>query len=710
MNLKVNKTMRFFSIILIFLVFSELSLAAKDAGSYTIQKLEFKQAKVVDAVRIISEMSGANIVTTNEAANQLVTIFLREVTVQEAIDTICKVTGLWYRKDSKTGVIRVMDSAEYQRDIVVFKNDKTRVFTLQNYNVKSAAQVIENLFGERVELELGDEGDSLDQFGGSAGSSEGGNNNDNDSNNNRGSSNQSDAEGSGGSGGSGAKIAENLSLSTEMLSAIQQRSSGGLDKISTLELSGFLRKEAPIMITINQLHNLLIVRTSDAAALGEIARLIKKIDLKPAQVLLEMKILELAVGDSFKKVFDVDFTSSSTSSGPSTSADRNPLQPGGLLGPNLALGLGNFGLEGGTLLFQAMSDNIRLRLQLLEENNLVNVLATPVLLASNNTRSRLFIGEERILVTGVNTTTTTGSSGVVSNIISAETELRDIGNTLLILPRINQDGTVTLSIQQDSSSVIVGGATIPVTGAGGTVQAFPVDTVNTANLEGAFLAQDGLTVAVGGMIRSTVTDVDQRVPFISDIPLLGHVFERKVKENKKTELVLLITPHVFATEEDASKGAMQRMGEITSIKGVDKDATIKVLAKKKPIEQAEQYDTYLKMSEYAADIFAKPFDKQTQDADYTTIKLVGSGLADVFDSKAIQAKPLASWRKGGLYVTAVKLRNMTEKSLLVDFNQIEGTWLASSVEKSTLAKYGLLGDSTYMYLISDKPFDEALAL
>ena len=707
MNLKVNKTMRCVSIILILLVFSELSLAAKDAGNYTLQKLEFKQAKVVDAVRIISEMSGANIVTTNEAANKLVTIFLRAVTVQEAVDTICKVTGLWYRKDSKTGVIRVMDAEEYQRDIVVFKNDKTRVFTLQNYNVKSAGQAIENLFGERVELELGNEDESLDQFGGSAGSSGGGNN---DSNNDRDSNNERGSEGAGSSAGSGAKIAENLSLSTEMLSAIQQRSSGGSDKISTLELAGFLRQEAPIMITINQLHNLLIVRTSDADALDEIARLIKKIDLKPAQVLLEMKILELAVGDSFKKVFDVDFTSSSTTPGPSTSADRNPLQPGGLLGPNLALGLGNFGLEGGTLLFQAMSDNIRLRLQLLEENNLVNVLATPVLLASNNTRSRLFIGEERILVTGVNTTTTTGSSGVVSNIISAETELRDIGNTLLILPRINKDGTVTLSIQQDSSSVIVGGATIPVTGAGGTVQAFPVDTVNTANLEGAFLAQDGLTVAVGGMIRSTVTDVDQRVPFISDIPLLGHVFERKVKENKKTELVLLITPHVFATEEDASKGAMQRVGEITSIKGVDKDATIKVLAKKKPIEQAEQYDTYLKMSEYAADIFAKPFDKQTQDADYTAIKLVGSGLADVFDSKAIQAKPLASWRKGGLYVTAVKLRNITEKSLLVDFNQIEGTWLASSVEKSTLAKYGLLGDSTYMYLISDKPFGEALAL
>jgi len=423
----------------------------------------------VDAVRIISEMSGANIVTTNEAANKLVTIFLRAVTVQEAVDTICKVTGLWYRKDSKTGVIRVMDAEEYQRDIVVFKNDKTRVFTLQNYNVKSAAQAIENLFGERVELELGNEDESLDQFGGSAGSSGGGNNNDNDSNNDRDSNNERGSEGAGGSAGSGAKIAENLSLSTEMLSAIQQRSSGGSDKISTLELAGFLRQEAPIMITINQLHNLLIVRTSDADALDEIARLIKKIDLKPAQVLLEMKILELSVGDSFKKVFDVDFTSSSTSSGPSSSADRNPLQPGGLLGPNLALGLGNFGLEGGTLLFQAMSDNIRLRLQLLEENNLVNVLATPVLLASNNTQSRLFIGEERILVTGVNTTTTTGSSGVVSNIISAETELRDIGNTLLILPRINKDGTVTLSIQQDSSSVIVGGASIPVTGAGGTV-------------------------------------------------------------------------------------------------------------------------------------------------------------------------------------------------------------------------------------------------
>lgn len=537
--------------------------AADDKADFHIEKLEFREARVVDAARVIAELSGVNIVTTSEAGQKTFNLFLQDISVRDAIDTLSKVTGLWYRYDGKTRAFRIMTTAEYQNDIVVFREDVTRVFTLMHQNVVSAAQTIQNLFGERVTLALDAQDQSASGFGvggtGITGGSSG--------INRRPTSGSLAADAAGRHGGSGQQRStiRNLTLSPEQLSMLSQAVEDGQLRISEQDLMGFTQRETPIYVTVNQLHNLLVIRTSDQQALTDIVALIREIDRRPPQVLLEMKVLELTLGDAFRSVFDFDFTSAGTAGGPATDQARNPLSPGVEgEGPNLALGLGNFALEGGSFLFQLMNDRIRVRLQLLESDNRVNVLATPMLLASNNSPARLFIGEERVLTTGVSTSTTTGSTGTAVSSISAETEVRDIGNTLLILPRINADRTVTLNIQQDSSSVLVGGATIPVAGAAGAIQEFPIDTVNTANLTGTVLAKDGLTVAVGGMIRTSESNSTQKMPLLGDVPLLGRIFRREVREQFKTELVLLITPHVFTTVDEAEQRGRERLESLSN--------------------------------------------------------------------------------------------------------------------------------------------------
>jgi general secretion pathway protein D len=194
----------------------------------------------------------------------------------------------------------------------------------------------------------------------------------------------------------------------------------------------------------------------------------------------------------------------------------------------------------------------------------VNVLATPLLLASNNRPARLFVGEERVLTTGVSTDVTTPSDGATTTTIDPETEVRDIGNSLLITPKINADRTVTLFLVHDSSHVSPDSATIPVATADGGVVPFPIDTVNTANLQATVVAKDGMTLAVGGLIRIELTDHEQKVPVLGDIPILRFFFRKKVTDRSKAELILLITPRVLFTPTEADAVTRERVKALSS--------------------------------------------------------------------------------------------------------------------------------------------------
>lgn len=689
------------------------------AGSgpdFRIEKLEFKEAKIVDAVRILSELSGVNIVSSQKAGKEGVTLYLQDMSVRDAIDTLCKVAGLWYRFDEKTRTYRIMTADEYQKDIVVFRDEVTQVFTLRHQNVKSAAQTIENLFGGRVELSLNVESGELAGFG-AEGSGQGGGQSSGLNRRETGSGGDDRSSGTGTGGGRGSARArintDNLKLSADKLAILSEGiGDGKLQQFSEEKIAGVTQHEIPIFITVNPLHNLLFVRTSDKAALKEIAQLVKETDRRAPQVLLEMKILELTVGNSFRSVFDFDLTSSGTAIGPASSQARNPLRIGDERGPNVALGLGNFPLEGGTFIFQALSERIRLRLQMLEGDNKVNVLATPMLLATNNSPARLFIGEERVLVTGVTSNNTAGSTGVVITSITAETEVRDIGNTLQILPRINADRTVTLTIKQDASSVQVGGSIIPVAGSNGNIQEFPIDTVNTANLEANVLAKDGLTVAVGGMIRNSVSKSMQKVPFLGDIPFLGVLFRREVRDRTKTELVLLITPHIFTSDEEAEERSMGRLDTLSrhpyfergdmaldaGTKGANPDS--------RSGARGGDEAVYIELTRYAASQVRGDFEARPEGI--SEVFVVTGDFPGLFEGGQVLAQPVAGWKRENTYVTAVRLYNQSAEAMDLDPLTLKGAWLAASFERPRLLPEGEENDNGVVYLISDQPFHQVM--
>ena len=81
----------------------------------------------------------------------------------------------------------------------------------------------------------------------------------------------------------------------------------------------------------------------------------------------------------------------------------------------------------------------------------------------------------------------------------------------------------------------------------------------------------------------------------------------------------------------------------------------------------------------------------------------------LFADNRISATPVGSWNRGGMHVTALSVVNRASQSLPVDYQNIKGRWLASSVESSQLSPVGQTESSTYMYVISALPFDEVVA-
>jgi type II secretory pathway component GspD/PulD (secretin) len=199
------------------------------------------------------------------------------------------------------------------------------------------------------------------------------------------------------------------------------------------------------------------------------------------------------------------------------------------------------------------------------EENKLRVLSSPMLVASNNQPAHLFIGDERVLVVGASSESTTGTTGATNTTITVETEKRDVGQTLSILPRINGDRSVSLTIDQDSSTVKVGDTTLPISTADGDIIYYPIDTVNTATLQVTAHAKDGMTVAVGGMIRNSTQFDEQKVPVLGDIPVFGALFKRDIRASERTQIVLLITPRVLENPEEADRLAKQKESDFEQL-------------------------------------------------------------------------------------------------------------------------------------------------
>jgi len=193
-------------------------------------------------------------------------------------------------------------------------------------------------------------------------------------------------------------------------------------------------------------------------------------------------------------------------------------------------------------------------------------LATPLILTANNEVSRIFVGDTLPFTIGfAPSRVVAGANSLASSSAATPiTELRDVGQSLLITPNINADRTVTLRVVEENSERILGGGSIPVPNIdGGGVTVVKVDTVRRRTVSGTIVAQDGMAVALGGLIEETISDNRDQIPILGNIPGLGFLFRRQASVNARSELVVVIRPYVFNTPSESAASSQMLLENLS---------------------------------------------------------------------------------------------------------------------------------------------------
>ena len=568
--------------------------------------VEFRDLPLLDALRMLGDQTGQNFSASAEANKIQVNSMLRNVSAASVVEELCKSHGLWFKRDERSGITRIMTVGEFEKDLVGYREEETEVFTLRYPNVNEVAFAITDLYGDRVQFSLGaeesdndmrqdlegrfDRFDILNQRTQTAGNlnSNGAGNNIVGNNVSGFVSNGGNTSGFNSTNGSN-RYGENSSryrnnrnnrngtqptqaeeelfrtLTPDQAQraerALKHGSDGG-------ELEALRKRPATIFVTASRRNNQVVVRTADAKALADIRKLVARMDVQTPLVLLEVKVVSIELGKEFRSAFDYQFNDGTIGAAFSRAEVGTLGGNGTLAGAALPLGangLGGAGFNSSDMTFVVVSDNFRARMQLFEQKNRVKTLSTPTLLTANNEVSRIFLGEQRPIVTGISSQTILTDNNVATT-PNTTTQLQNVGTTLLITANINSDRTVTLRLVQDNSFITPNGASIPIvtntsttnllgnaTGRTTGVQDVKVDVVGSRSVSGTFVAKDGMAIAVGGLIEDVDSDKRGQVPILGDIPGLGFFFQRKQREKSRRELVIMIRPYVMSTPADGER-------------------------------------------------------------------------------------------------------------------------------------------------------------
>ncbi|MFH1593291.1 MAG: secretin N-terminal domain-containing protein [Candidatus Omnitrophota bacterium] len=157
------------------------------------------------------------------------------------------------------------------------------------------------------------------------------------------------------------------------------------------------------------------------------------------------------------------------------------------------------------------------------------ILSNPKLVVVNNQEANIHVGERQAYVT---TTTTTGSA---TSTVSEEVTFVDIGIKLSVTPTINDDGYVTMKVKPEVSSVV---STLT------TPSGNEIPIIDTSLAETTVMVRSGATIIIGGLRKEEKVATSEGIPFLKDIPIIGLAFSDNSDKIERTELLVLITPHV----------------------------------------------------------------------------------------------------------------------------------------------------------------------
>ena len=298
-----------------------------------------------------------------------------------------------------------------------------------------------------------------------------------------------------------------------------------------------------VRIVADEISNSLIILATPRDY-DKIREVLIRIDVVPRQVLIEAIIAEIALTGDLQFGIEYAFATGGIESilgatggggtagvgagGPRTLDITNSslLQSGAKRAVNIG--------QSGLFSFITDQDRFISLISAVNSRSRVNILATPHVIAADNREAHILIGEEVPILTS-----TQQSTLATANIVSS-IQYRDTGTILTILPQVNSAGLVNMEIRQEVSDV--GNPSFGDTSSPSFTSRETETTVVVRNRE---------SVLLGGIIDERIERIRNGVPFLMDVPVLGRLFRYEQDKRERTELVILITPHVIRDRNEA---------------------------------------------------------------------------------------------------------------------------------------------------------------
>ncbi len=271
-----------------------------------------------------------------------------------------------------------------------------------------------------------------------------------------------------------------------------------------------------------------IIVVTDDKTLAEIKKVVTGLDRPSPQVLIKVIFLEA----TYRKDSDIGFAGG-------YNHDTKLQGVSGVVGQ----GFGNAPIATlagiaaqaapGAGIYSILGNDFQATLRAIATAGKTEVLSRPSILARNNQAATISLGQQVPLITN----TRFDNFGNQINTVSYQ----NVGVNLSVTPFISSDGNVEMTVTPEISSLADRSQWVAISGGTNAVSA-PV--INSRVATTTVVVPNGQTVVIGGLMENTQTDSESKVPGLGDIPLLGNLFKRKVKENVKRELMIFLTPTI----------------------------------------------------------------------------------------------------------------------------------------------------------------------
>ena len=353
--------------------------------------------------------------------------------------------------------------------------------------------------------------------------------------------------------GSGANLTRNSGSGTSTAAKTPANQRSGEAK------AGELTKDNTTVLADKRINGLVVMTNKDLVPVIE--QIIEAMDVKLSQVLIETCIVEVNLSDTVKTGIDwvhqISERQAMSGGGGSTTRGSalGSIATGGVTAGAIPTGSG--------LNYMGLSKklNVGAVIEASKSDSRTKYLASPIIMTVDNKEATIEATQMRYMLTGFTSSGTSYSTIAVPNYAQKE-----IGITIKTTPKINPNGTVMLTVEEEYSQLVEKGQVIQTNsgmagtgGTGGGLMDVNVDTTITRKMSADISLENHQTVVIGGLVETKVVQNDAGIPILKDIPWIGrYLFGATEDTEERKELLVFMTPYVLEDGAAAQAEAARR--------------------------------------------------------------------------------------------------------------------------------------------------------